>query len=77
MLVRSREMTGRSQKTAVLAGGRGGVNTTENKIHWPRFRVLFTKYSDYLRPWPLSHHDGYTLGRILPRYAWDDIYDES
>jgi hypothetical protein len=35
VLVKSTEMTGRSQ-TLPWWLGRGGVKTTENKIHWPR-----------------------------------------
>ncbi len=34
-LVKSREMTGRSQTLPWWLGGEG-IKTTENKIHWPR-----------------------------------------
>ncbi len=36
MIAKSREMTGRSQTLLCWLGG-GGVKTTENKIHWPRW----------------------------------------
>jgi hypothetical protein len=38
VLVKSREMTGRSQKLPLGLGG-AGVKTTENKIHWPRWET--------------------------------------
>ncbi len=37
VLVKSREMTGRTQKLPWWLGGEG-VKTTENKIHWPRWK---------------------------------------
>ncbi len=36
VLIKSREMTGRRQILSWVAGGRRGVKTTENNIHWPR-----------------------------------------
>jgi len=41
VLVKSREMTGRSQS---LPGwlGKGEVKTTENKTHWPRWAIEHT-----------------------------------
>ncbi len=36
VLVESKEMTGRNQKLPWWLW-RGGVKTTENKIHWPRW----------------------------------------
>ncbi len=37
VLVKSKEMAGRTQKLSMVAGGREGVKTTENKMHWPRW----------------------------------------
>ncbi len=39
VLVKKREMTGRSQTMAQWLG-RGEIKTTENKIHWPRCRKV-------------------------------------
>jgi hypothetical protein len=39
VLVKTREMTGRSKTLPWWLGG-GGVKTTENKIHWPRCLLL-------------------------------------
>jgi hypothetical protein len=41
VLVKSREMTGggKSQTLPWWLGG-GGVKTTENKIHWPRWSIV-------------------------------------
>ncbi len=41
VLVRSREMAGRSQNTAVVAVGGEGVKTTDSKLHCPHGRRNF------------------------------------
>ncbi len=53
-LVRSREMTGRSQTLPCWQGGEG-VKTTENQLHWPRCHMC--------SPSPLYLHIKYALPR--------------
>jgi hypothetical protein len=53
VLVKSREMTGRTQALQCWLGGKRGVKTTENKIHWPRCYILL---SVFLIPLPPPIH---------------------